>query len=123
MFSWYYALLAPRFVQSPFATLPLIAKIRRIRFAMPTSSASRLQIESALAQKIPSALTPAPKMVRPVAATGIASLDDVLKGGLPVGAVSELVGPECSGRTSVALSFLSRMTQAAKVCAWIESHA
>ena len=90
---------------------------------MPTSSAIRLQIESPLAQKIPSALTPAPKMIRPVAATGIASLDEVLKGGLPVGAVSELVGPECSGRTSVALSFLSRMTQAAKVCAWIESHA
>jgi RecA/RadA recombinase len=90
---------------------------RRIRFATPTSSAIRLQIESALAQKIPSALTPAPKIVRPVAATGIASLDEVLKGGLPVGAVSELVGPECSGRTSVALSFLSRMTQAAKVCA------
>jgi hypothetical protein len=59
-------------------------------------------------------------MIRPVAATGIESLDEVLKGGLPVGAVSELLGPECSGRTSVALSFLSRMTQAAKVCAWID---
>jgi RecA/RadA recombinase len=44
-------------------------------------------------------------MIRPVAATGIESLDEVLKGGLPVGAVSELLGPECSGRTSVALSF------------------
>jgi recombination protein RecA len=87
---------------------------------MPTFSAIRLQIESALSQKIPSALTPAPKMIRPVAATGITSLDEVLNGGLPVGAVSELIGPECSGRTSVALSFLSRMTQAAKVCAWID---
>jgi recombination protein RecA len=87
---------------------------------MTTSSAIRLQIESALAQKIPSALTPTPKMIRRVAATGIASLDEVLKGGLPVGAVSELVGSECSGRTSVTLSFLSRMTQAAKVCAWID---
>jgi len=87
---------------------------------MPTASAIRIQIESALAQKIPSALTPAPKMMRPVAATGIESLDEVLQGGLPVGAVSELVGPECSGRTSVALSFVARMTQAAKVCAWID---
>jgi hypothetical protein len=87
---------------------------------MPTASAIRLQIESALALKIPSALTPAPKMIRPVAATGIESLDEVLKGGLPVGAISELVGPECSGRTSIALSFLSRVTQAAKVCAWID---
>lgn len=87
---------------------------------MPTSSTIRLQIESALAQKIPSALTPAAKMIRPVASTGIVALDEVLKGGLPVGSVIELVGPECSGRTSVALSFLSRMTQTAKVCAWID---
>jgi len=31
-----------------------------------------------------------------------------------------LVGPECSGRTSLALSFLARMTQASKVCAWVD---
>jgi len=87
---------------------------------MPTASTVRLQIESALAQKIPSALTPPAKTIRPVAPTGIASLDELLGGGLPVGAVSELVGPECCGRTSVALSFLSRVTQAMKVCAWID---
>ena len=87
---------------------------------MRSASAIRLQIETALAQRIPSALTPAPKMLRPVAATGIESLDEMLKGGLPVGAITELAGPECSGRTSVALSFLARMTQASKVCAWID---
>jgi recombination protein RecA len=59
-------------------------------------------------------------MVRPVIETGIGTLDDLLHGGLPVGAVSELGGPECSGRTSVALSFLSRITEANKVCAWID---
>jgi len=31
-----------------------------------------------------------------------------------------MVGPECSGRTSFALSFVSRMTQTGKVCAWID---
>jgi recombination protein RecA len=87
---------------------------------MTSASTLRLQIESALSQKIPSALTPPPKMVHPVAATGIAILDELLKGGLPVGAISELVGPECSGRTSVALSFLARITQGGKVCAWID---
>jgi recombination protein RecA len=87
---------------------------------MTTTSALRLQIESTLSQRIPSALTPAPKMIRPVAATDIEPLDDVLGGGLPLGAISELVGPECSGRTSVAISFLARTTQAAKVCAWID---
>jgi hypothetical protein len=87
---------------------------------MSSATAIRLQIESALAQRIPSALTPAPRMFRPVAATGIASLDAMLHGGLPVGAVSELSGPECSGRTSAALSFVARLTQAGKVCAWID---
>jgi len=31
-----------------------------------------------------------------------------------------MVGPECSGRTSLSLSFLSQMTRAGKVCAWID---
>src|ERR1700689_3621746 len=87
---------------------------------MPLASIVRAQIENALSQKIPSALTPAPKMIRPVAATGIESLDEVLKGGLPVGAISELVGPECSGRTSAALSFLAGITSDGGVSAWID---
>jgi recombination protein RecA len=87
---------------------------------MPIASAIRLQIEADLAKKIPSALTPLPKMIRPVVGTGIESLDDLLRGGLPVGALSELTGPECSGRTSVALSFIARMTEANRVCAWID---
>jgi recombination protein RecA len=87
---------------------------------MISASALRFQIESTLSQRIPSALTPAPKMIRPVAAIGIEPLDDMLGGGLPIGAISELVGPECSGRTSAAISFLALMTQAAKVCAWID---
>jgi recombination protein RecA len=89
-------------------------------FAMSTASTIRLQIESALARKIPSALTPPPKMVRPVIETGIEPLDYLLRGGLPIGALSELTGPECSGRTSMALSFLARITEANKVCAWID---
>lgn len=87
---------------------------------MASASAIRLQIESSLAQRIPSALTPVTKMVHPVTPVGIATLDSVLAGGLPVGAVSELVGPECSGRTAIALSFLAQITQAAKVCAWVD---
>lgn len=87
---------------------------------MSSASALRLQIESTLAPRIPSALTPAPKMVRPLAATGIESLDDALQGGLPIGAISELAGPECSGRTSVALSFLAQTSLMGKVCTWID---
>lgn len=37
-----------------------------------------------------------------------------------MGAISEIVGPECSGRTSLALSFVARMTEGGKVCAWVD---
>jgi hypothetical protein len=47
-------------------------------------------------------------------------MDELLDGGLPLGALTEMVGPECSGRTSLALSFLAGLTQAGKVCAWID---
>jgi hypothetical protein len=59
-------------------------------------------------------------MVRPVTATGIDALDEALRGGLPVGAITELIGPECSGRTSVALAFVAGLTQAGRVCAWLD---
>jgi recombination protein RecA len=99
---------------------PSWAKIRRIHFTMPTSLAIRQQIEAALADRIPSALTPAPRTIRPVLPTGIRSIDEVLDGGLPVGAITEIVGPECSGRTGLALSFLAQITMAEKICAWID---
>jgi hypothetical protein len=87
---------------------------------MPTLSALRIQIESALAERIPSALTPAPRTIRPVVSTGITAVDDLLYGGLSLGGITEVVGPECSGRTTFALSFLAQVTREAKVCAWID---
>lgn len=80
----------------------------------------RRQIEAALDSRIPSALTPAPRMIRPVMATGVPEIDALLDGGLPLGAITEMVGPECSGRTSTALSFIAQMTQAERVCAWVD---
>lgn len=87
---------------------------------MSAAATLRLQIETALSNRIPSALTPVPRIIRPAVSTGIATVDDLLHGGLPLGAVTELVGSECSGRTTVALSFLAQITAKAKVCAWID---
>ncbi len=87
---------------------------------MPAAVTIRRQIEAALAHRIPAALTPMPYVMWPVAATGIQSADELLKGGLPVGAIAEIVGPDCSGRTSFALNFLAGVTQAEKVCAWVD---
>jgi recombination protein RecA len=87
---------------------------------MPTAQHLRAQIEANLGQRIPSALTPQPRISSPVAPTGIREIDALLHGGLPVGAISEIVGPECCGRTSLALTFVAGMTQAGKVCAWVD---
>ena len=88
---------------------------------MPASSALRIQIERALEHRYPAALTPAPRTVHEVASTGVGEVDALLGDGLPIGAISELAGPESSGRTSLALSFVSQRTQAEQVCAWIDA--
>ena len=87
---------------------------------MPSAQHLRAQIEANLAERIPSALTPLPRVPYPVTPTGIREIDALLHGGLPVGALSEIVGPECSGRTSLALAFVAGMTQEGKVCAWVD---
>ena len=90
------------------------------KIAMPSANAIRLQIETLLADRIPSALTPSPRTIHPIAATGIAAVDDLLHGGLPLGAITEITGDECSGRSSIALSFLAQRTSEGKICAWID---
>jgi recombination protein RecA len=80
----------------------------------------RLQVESALTNKVPSALSPPPRIIRPTQATGIESLDRLLEGGLPAGAITEIVGRECSSRTSLAFSLCAQVTQSARVCVWID---
>jgi recombination protein RecA len=87
---------------------------------MPSASTIRLQIESALAHKIPSALSPSVRTVRPVVSSGVESLDSLLAGGIPIGGMSEVTGPECSGRTSLAHSLVARVIESGKVAAWID---
>jgi recombination protein RecA len=85
-------------------------------------SAARIcqKIESDLADRIPSALTPVPRTPRSIVATGIQCADELLDGGLPLGAITEIAGPECSGRTSFTLSVLAGTYASVKVCAWID---
>jgi len=89
---------------------------------MPSSAALRLQIERSLENRFPAALSFAEYRAQDVASTGIAKVDSLFEGGLPVGAISELTGPASSGKTSLALSFLAQRTQNEQVCAWIDVH-
>ena len=52
--------------------------------------------------------------------TGIPEID-ALAGGFPRGALTELCGPPCSGRTTVLLSALASRTAEAEVCALIDA--
>lgn len=87
---------------------------------MPSATTIRLQIEAKLARRIPSALTPVPKVIRPVVPTGVSEIDTLLESGVPIGAITEMVGPESSGRTAIALSLLRHLTHGGRVCAWVD---
>ena len=87
---------------------------------MPSSSALRIEIEHKLGHRFSAALTPARRTIRETAAIGIAEIDRLLDGGLPVGAISEITGPASSGRTCVALSFVAQRTNAGQVCEWVD---
>ena len=87
---------------------------------MRSAAALRSEIEAALAQRIPSALTPVARTIRAVVSTGIPAVDEAAGGGLPVGALTELVGAEGSGRTSLALGFVAEVMREGKVCAWVD---
>lgn len=88
---------------------------------MPSAATLRLQIETALQDRIPGALTPRPRMMRDLVPTGISELDVLLEGGLPMGAITELVGPQASGRTTVAMAALAAMTHEGNTVAWVDT--
>jgi hypothetical protein len=89
---------------------------------MASAATVRRQIELSLEARFPAALSPAARTLREVASTGIEAADRILEGGLPVGAISEIVGPACSGRTTLILSFLAQRTADGSVCAWVDVH-
>ncbi len=88
---------------------------------MTSAAALRIQIEHSLQHRFPAALSPMARSTLETAATGIAAVDELLQGGLPVGAISEITGPVSSGRTSLALAFIARRTDEDNVCAWVDA--
>jgi hypothetical protein len=87
---------------------------------MPSAAALRLEIERKLEQRFPAALSPVRNTIHEVCATGIEAVDELLSGGLPVGAINEVIGPMSSGRTSLALTFLAQRTAEGRAVAWVD---
>ena len=87
---------------------------------MVAAGSVRRQIEEALAHRVPGALSPRQRPIVPRVASGVPEVDALLGGGLPVGAITEVIGSSCSGRTSFALAFIAEITCADQTTAWID---
>src|SRR5258708_20963483 len=90
---------------------------------MPTSLATlRSKIESALRGRVSSPFTYRDRNVFDLVPTGIPEID-ALVGGLPRGAMPEICGAACSGRTSLLLSALSSRTPQGEMCPLVAARA
>ena len=77
------------------------------------------EIEAKLANRIPAALSPIAQQAPRLHPLGNAPLDSLLGGGLPLGSVCEVTGPDGSGHSSIALSLLASGSEAG-ACAYID---
>ncbi len=87
---------------------------------MRTAAELRREVESALAGRIPAALSMRPAAVVELVSCGVAEVDAALGGGFPIGAITELTGMDSSGRTTLALSTLAEITQRGESCAYVD---
>ncbi len=78
----------------------------------------RSQVELALAGRVASPFTLPDRRIE-IVSTGISEVDALI-GGLPRGALTEIFGPVCSGRTSLLFSVLGARTTHAEACALID---
>lgn len=97
------------------------AKKRRIQsMGYPSQSAVlKREIEAKLASRIPAALSPQALQAPRLIGSGVPEIDNLLGGGLAIGAVTEFTGLASSGRTSLALSLLAGAT-VDSACAYID---
>lgn len=82
-------------------------------------SALRSEIESALKGRFDSLKLAAAAPLSEFVPSGIPEIDSI-SGGLPRGAIAELVGSVSSGRTSLLLSVLAEATQRQELCALVD---
>jgi recombination protein RecA len=88
--------------------------------AASSLAALRSKIELDLRGRVVSPFNYRDRNIFEVVSTGIPSLDAVA-GGLPRGAMTEICGPPCSGRTSVLLAALAARTAEGEICALIDA--
>jgi recombination protein RecA len=84
-----------------------------------SAAISKIDIESRIAARFGDAFKIHEKPPVEALSTGVSEVD-LLTGGLPRGALSEVFGPTSSGRTSLVLSMLAYATTHAEICALVD---
>jgi recombination protein RecA len=89
---------------------------------MPATSFAHLrsQIETQLGGRVLSPFNYRDRNVFQLVSTGVPEMDSRV-GGLPRGAMTEICGPACSGRTSLLLSALAARTAESEACALVDA--
>lgn len=87
---------------------------------MSSAATLRARIESSLSERHTPTLLLRERIAPPTVPIGIAELD-LLTGGLPRGALSEIVGSVSSGRTGILISALAAATQRKEICALVDA--
>jgi recombination protein RecA len=87
---------------------------------MPLVNLLRARIESSLGERLNSTLLLRERQPPLTVSTGVPALD-ILTGGLPRGALSEVVGPASSGRTGVMLAALAGATRRQEICTLVDA--
>jgi len=86
------------------------------------AAALRAQLESKLGRRVPSPFTFRPPVAIATVPSGLPEVDALTPlHGLPRGALTEICGPDSSGRTSFLLQLLATMTSSEEVCALVDA--
>ena len=88
---------------------------------MKSASQLRRQIEESVAPHMLHAFSPRFRSSPVRFQSGVEVLDEILQGGLPEGSITEISGPECSGRATLPVAYIAALTRQDKVCAWIDA--
>jgi len=88
---------------------------------MRSTATIREKIESSLSARFPAALSPRLHQAPEPLPTGIVEVDALLEGGLPLGSLTEITGPACSGRSTLVASILAGATQQGGSCAYVDA--
>jgi recombination protein RecA len=98
----------------------LNAPFRLLPMAASSLAALRSKIELDLRGRVLSPFNYRDRNVFEIVSTGIPEIDAAV-GGLPRGAMTEICGPPCSGRTCVLLSALAARTANGEACALVDA--